>query len=113
LFTLLFPADWLRKHPDPRTFFPTPTEISPRQSYIRQAEAISSWSGTYSRLPGIQSPTLVLTGAEDVISVPENALVLGGRIPGAWVIQVSGGGHGMMYQFPDEFDRIVNFFLES
>ena len=113
LFPLLFPSDWLRKHPDPRTFFPIPTEISPGESYIRQAEAISSWNGTYSRLPGIRSPTLVLTGVEDVISVPENAFILAERIPGTWVIQVPGGGHGMMYQFPDEFDRIVTFFLNS
>lgn len=113
LFTLLFPPGWLREHPDPRTYFPVPTESSPAESYVRQIEAISTWNGTYSRLPGIRSPTLVLTGADDVISVPENAFVIGGRIPGAWVIQVPGGGHGMMYQFPGTFEQIVTFFLDS
>ena len=110
-FSLLFPAEWLRGHPDSLAYFPIPTESSPAESYVRQVEAISSWNGTYSRLPGIRSPTLVLTGADDVISVPGNAFVIGGRIPGAWVIQVPGGGHGMMYQFPEQFERIVNFFL--
>jgi pimeloyl-ACP methyl ester carboxylesterase len=113
LFSLLFPAAWLREHPDSRTYFPIPTETSPTESYVRQVEAISSWNGTYSRLPGIMSPTLVLNGAEDVISVPENAFVIGGRVPGAWVIQVPGGGHGMMYQYPEQFGRIVTFFLDS
>jgi len=112
-FTLLFPAAWLRGHQDPMAYFPVPTESSPAKSYVRQIEAISTWNGTYSRLPGIRSPTLVLTGADDVISVPENAFLIGGRIPGAWVIQVPGGGHGMMYQFPEQFERIVNFFLAS
>ncbi len=112
LFTLLFPAAWLRDHPDPRTYFPVPTETSSPESYVRQAEAIGSWNGTYSRLPGIRSPALVLTGTEDVISVPANAFIIGGRIPGAWVIQVPGGGHGMMYQYPDLFERIVTFFLD-
>jgi pimeloyl-ACP methyl ester carboxylesterase len=113
LFSLLFPPVWLRDHPDSRTYFPVPTEISPPESYARQAEAIGSWKGTYSRLPGIRSPTLVLTGTEDVISVPANAFVIGGRIPGAWVIQVPGGGHGMMYQYPEQFQRVVSFFLDS
>ncbi len=113
LFSVLFPAGWLREHPDPRTYFPTPTESSPAESYARQVDAISSWNGTYFRLPGIRSPTLVLTGTEDVISVPENAFVIGGRVPGAWVIQVPGGGHGMMYQYPEQFGRIVTFFLET
>ncbi|MEI7433486.1 MAG: alpha/beta hydrolase [Methanomicrobiales archaeon] len=113
LFSLLFPAAWIRGHPNPMTYFPFPTETSPAESYDRQIEAISSWNGTYSRLPGIMSPTLVLAGAGDVISVPENAFVIGGRIPGAWVIQVPGGGHGMMYQYPEQFGRIVTFFLDS
>jgi pimeloyl-ACP methyl ester carboxylesterase len=113
LFSLLFPAEWLRGHPNPMTYFPVPTETSPAISYDRQIEAISSWNGTYSRLPDIRSPTLVLTGADDVISVPENAFVIGGRIPGAWVIQVPGGGHGMMYQYPEKFERIVTFFLDT
>jgi pimeloyl-ACP methyl ester carboxylesterase len=113
LFSLLFPATWLREHPDSRTYFPIPTETSPTESYIRQAEAIGSWNGTYSRLPDIRSPTLVLNGAEDVINIPANAFIIGGRIPGAWVIQLPGGGHGMMYQYPEQFGRIVTFFLEQ
>jgi pimeloyl-ACP methyl ester carboxylesterase len=113
LFPLLFPAGWLRDHPDPATYFPVPTELAPPESYARQGGAIASWNGTYSRLPGIRSPTLALTGTEDVISVPANAFVLGERIPGAWIIQVPGGGHGMMYQYPGEFERIVTFFLDE
>jgi pimeloyl-ACP methyl ester carboxylesterase len=113
LFSLLFPAAWLRENPDPLTYFPVPNETSPPESYVRQAEAIGSWNGTYSRLPEIRSPTLILTGTEDVISVPANACIIGGRIPGAWVIQVPGGGHGMMYQYPGQFERIVTFFLDS
>lgn len=113
LFSLLFPASWLRAHPDSRAYFPIPTETSPPESYVRQADAMASWNGTFSRLPDIRSPTLVLTGTEDVISVPANAFVIGGRIPVSWVIQVPGGGHGMMYQFPEQFGRVVTFFLEQ
>lgn len=113
LFSVLFPASWLSAHPDPRAYFPVPVETAPPESYTRQADAIASWNGTFSRLPGIRAPTLVLAGTEDVISVPANAFVIGGRIPGAWVIQVPGGGHGMMYQFPGQFSRTVTFFLDG
>ena len=113
LFRLLFPAGWVRDHPDPRAYFPIPIETSPPESIARQAEAIGSWNGTCTRLPEIRSPTLVLAGTEDVISVPMNAFLIGGRIPGAWIIQIPGGGHGMMYQYPDRFEQIVTFFLDS
>lgn len=112
LFSLLFPVTWLRDHPDSGAYFPVPAETSPAESYIRQVQAISSWNGTYFRLPGIQVRTMVITGTDDVISVPENAFIIGRRIPGAWVVQVPGGGHGMMYQYPEQFGRIVKFFLD-
>lgn len=111
LFSLLFPAEWLRDHPNPLAYFPIPTETSPAESYVRQVDAISMWNGSYSRLHGIRSPAMVITGTKDVISVPANAFIIGERIPGAWVIQVPGGGHGMMYQYPEQFGRVINFFL--
>jgi len=34
-------------------------------------------------------------------------------IPGAWLVQLKDGGHGVMYQYPKKFSRIVLTFLES
>jgi pimeloyl-ACP methyl ester carboxylesterase len=35
------------------------------------------------------------------------------RIPGAWLVQIKGGGHGLMYQYPEQFSNIVETFLEN
>jgi pimeloyl-ACP methyl ester carboxylesterase len=34
-------------------------------------------------------------------------------IPGAWFVQINGGGHGLMYQYPEQFSSIVQTFLQN
>ena len=33
------------------------------------------------------------------------------KIPGAWLVQIKGGGHGVMFQYPEEFTAILETFL--
>jgi hypothetical protein len=47
------------------------------------------------------------------VTPPANSMVLTQKIPGAWLVQIKGGGHGLMYQYPDKFSRIVLTFLET
>ena len=42
-----------------------------------------------------------------------DSLTLAERIPGSWLIQIRDAGHGLMYQHPDEFNRVLMTFLES
>lgn len=35
------------------------------------------------------------------------------KIPAAWLVQIKGAGHGLIYQYPDKFGRIVLTFLET
>jgi len=56
---------------------------------------------------------LIITGTDDVTSPPANSLILAQKIPGAWFVQIQGGGHGAMYQYPDTFSRILLTFLET
>ena len=35
------------------------------------------------------------------------------RIPGSWLIRIRDAGHGLMYQHPDEFNRVLMTFLED
>ena len=44
---------------------------------------------------------------------PASSLILAQKIPGAWLVQITGGGHGLMYQYPDKVSRIVLTFLET
>ena len=43
----------------------------------------------------------------------ENALILAGKIPGAWLVQIKDAGHAVMNQYPDEIGTILNTFLST
>ena len=79
----------------------------------RQAEAVRDWNGTCARLPDIDKPTLVVTGTDDIIILPENARVLSELIPGAQLVQFEGGHHGLVLQYPRELARIIADFLSD
>lgn len=111
MFSVLFPSGWLAEH-DPWDYCPEIHETTPAAHIVRQSEAFFAWQGTYDRLPGIRCPTLVITGTDDVIIPPENAFILAGRIPAAWLVQIPGGGHGIAYQFPELFSKAVLMFLD-
>jgi len=110
---VLFPEEWLKGHPDIRKYFPFPKERSSVENVNRQARAMFEWQGSYSRLGQIKQPTLLIAGTEDVIPPPINSFIIGEKIPGAWVAQIKGGGHGAIYQHPEEFLKIVLMFLED
>ena len=40
-----------------------------------------------------------------------NALVIAGKIPGAWLVQIKDAGHAVMDQYPDEISKILQTFL--
>ena len=111
LFGVLFPPAWLKENPDPSKYFPKVTETSPAGNVLRQDSAILAWNGTYSRLPAIQQPLLLIAGEQDVISPPGNSLLIAGQVPQSWVVRIRGGGHGLMYQYPDEVAALVLTFL--
>jgi len=83
LFGLLFPPKWLEEHPDPRTYFPMPTETSSPENTERQYKAMDNWTGSHSRLPQITQDTLLITGTDDVLTPPQNSFIIAERIPGA------------------------------
>jgi pimeloyl-ACP methyl ester carboxylesterase len=33
------------------------------------------------------------------------------KIPGAWLVQIKGGGHGVMFQYPQQFIVVLETFL--
>jgi len=111
MFTILFPHSWLATH-DPFSYCPEVYETTREEIVARQASAFSGWTGSFFRLGDIHSPTLVITGTEDVIIPPANSRLLSGRIPGAQLVEIPGAGHGLMYQFPDRFSDCVLAFLE-
>jgi len=41
-----------------------------------------------------------------------NSLMIVDKIPAAWLVQIRDEGHGLMNQYPDQFNKIVLPFLE-
>jgi pimeloyl-ACP methyl ester carboxylesterase len=72
-----------------------------------------NWSGVCSQLSKISVPTLVLTGSEDVSVPAANSLIIVQKISASWLVQINGAGHELMYQYPTQFSKIVNTFLEN
>jgi len=117
LVPLLFPAPWLAKKSNvaylKKTLGASPQERSPSDNAMKQGLAIARWGGSYDRLPAITSPTLLVTGTEDIIIPPGNSGIIASRLSGAWTSYLRGGGHAVMFQYPREFARILLGFLAS
>ena len=108
----LFPKEWIREHADyiHKDIGVSMDKISKRSLQL-QFEANSKWAGTCNRLSAITRPTLVITGSEDITSPPVNSLRIAENIPGAWLVQIKGGGHGVMYHYPQQFASILETFF--
>lgn len=108
---LLFPSEWLEANPNYLNYFSIPKETAFPETAQKQTEAIVNWNGTCDVLSKITQPPLIVTGTKDVIVPPANSMILVEHISAAWLVQIRDGGHGLMYQYPDEFSRIVLTFL--
>jgi pimeloyl-ACP methyl ester carboxylesterase len=116
ILSVTFPLEWVKSHPN-RTI-PESKEIVTSKTLKQQFDLnegwlATNWSGVCGQLTKISKPTLVITGTEDVAVPAANSLILAQKIPGAWLVQIKGGGHGLMYQYPEQFDKIVKTFLET
>jgi pimeloyl-ACP methyl ester carboxylesterase len=72
-----------------------------------------SLTGTCNALSNITEPTLVIVGTDDMWTPAVNSLMIVEKIPAAWLVQIRDAGHGLMYQYPEQFSKIVRTFLET
>jgi pimeloyl-ACP methyl ester carboxylesterase len=110
---LLFPDHWRNSNPNFIQELPKSSEVAPIETLKLQTQAIINWTGTCDRLGSITQPALVLVGTDDVLTVPANSILMAEKIPGSWLVQIKGGGHAMMIQYPGKFTNIVDTFLHS
>ena len=115
-------AGWIRLHPESienipegQDFFAT---ISPEaqegQANIGLRWEATNWNGVCDELAKVAKPTLVITGTDDNDYEPhENSLVIAGKVPGAWLVQIENAGHAVMDQYPDEISKILQTFLTT
>lgn len=112
--SLMVPGSWLADHPSFRKGFlsqPMSVYVKNIPSIRKQIQSITSWEGTWNRIGSISNETLVITGDEDAVFPLENSRMLYDRIPKSELEVIRGGGHGLIYQYPELFSNIVKDFL--
>jgi pimeloyl-ACP methyl ester carboxylesterase len=113
LLPLLFPEEWRNENPTYLEDIPKTTETILNETLDQHIEGILNWAGTCNKLTNISQPTLVIVGTEDIFTPAANSLQITEQISGAWLVQMKGGGHGLMYQYSEQFSKIVETFLEN
>ncbi len=108
---MMFSKEWIKQVPKYSDYLPVSNESTAASSIERQWNAILNWGGACSRIHLITQPTLVIGGTSDALTLPANFVLLTERIQGAWLIQIAGGGHGLMYQYPDALSQSILLFL--
>ncbi|MGH7840905.1 MAG: alpha/beta fold hydrolase [Candidatus Binataceae bacterium] len=88
------------------------TNPTPVFAYKRHLDA-SYGLKTYNRLPEIRTPTLVITGSEDVLIPAHNSEILAERIPGARLHIIPNVGHAFFNEAPAEFLKVFVPFLQA
>lgn len=63
-------------------------------------------------LPGATTPTLVLAGAEDVLTPVAQSVEMAALLPNAVLQVLPRGGHGMVVEYPDDTLAAITAFLD-
>lgn len=109
---LLLTESFRTTHPDPLTWFVDYGEVVDPGAVQVQFHAFRSWEGVSADLPAIRARTLIITGDQDIVIPPENAVIIADAIPDATLIIREGQGHGMIFTEPEEIAGIIADFLD-
>jgi len=82
------------------------------ETFLKQTGAVYTHN-TLDRLNLIKAETLILTGVEDKLVMPECSDILAEKISGSKLEKIDNAGHGMHFEMPDTFNKIVMDFLSA
>ena len=88
---------------------PWPTSLA---GFEAQAAGLRVYA-SQPHLPEADTPTLVLTGAEDVLTPVAQAVEMAALLPRGTLQVLPRGGHGMVLEYPDDTVRALIGFLAS
>jgi len=74
---------------------------APPHTSLRHLMAVQRFN-TYGRLGLVTAPSLIVTGADDLIVPPANSILLAARIPRASLSMLDGTGHGFFWEASEE-----------
>lgn len=81
------------------------------ENFMRQLQAIMTWQGTFSRLPNITAPTLVLHGKNDRLIPCANGRILADAIPNAELVELEDSSHIYPTDQPEKSVGVILDFL--
>ncbi len=82
----------------------------PQDAYERHVRAVLS-ANTESRLKQIPAPTLILAGADDILTPLRFQTLMAREIPDNRLCIVEGAGHGMIWSHPERVVEEIGAFL--
>jgi len=88
-------------------------EIAPVEGIVGALEAMMARPDSTPLLAGIDVPTLVVVGAEDVLTPEAEARRLHAGIAGSRLEVIAGAGHTSSFERPAAFNHVVSEFLAS
>ncbi|WP_394830401.1 alpha/beta hydrolase [Pendulispora rubella] len=112
LASVLVSAELIEKEPQRFTDWVSRSEPATAKMTALQMAAIVR-HGTESRLPKLDVPTLVITGAEDRLIPPENSRKLARLIPGAKLVELGATGHCFPLERTDATVAELTRFFEA
>jgi pimeloyl-ACP methyl ester carboxylesterase len=83
----------------------------PAFALMRRMQALRGHD-TAERLKSIEIPTMIMTGQEDRLVVPDNARMIAEHIPNAMLKELP-GGHVFFMEHPAEFNSLVIDFIKA
>lgn len=114
--------EWIRMHPesienipDGRDLFAIVSPHTVKQQFdVGMEWEATNWNGACDDLAKMAKPTLVITGTDDHAYMPHvNSLIIAGKIPGAWLVQIKDAGHAVTSQYPEKINRTLQTFLST
>ena len=85
----------------------------PTHTFVAQVRAILAATDELAdELQGIDVPTLVVVGNQDILTPRGDSEELADRIPGAELVVISGAAHGFMIEHASTFNKILKEFLQ-
>jgi len=116
LISILFPENWFKNHPESKEYFAHVHEPLNHKTIVLQDKAITKWlsknGGAAGHLYQFKMPVLIISGDVDAVVLYKNSENLFDSIPNSSLIKIKNGGHGLMYQYPNELANYIIAFVE-
>ena len=121
LLSIPMGSAWMELHPNFLQAVPAAKDLSAgippntikQQNHISQNWLATNWTGGCDELTKVSNPTLIITGTYDNNVPTANSLIIAGKIPGAWLVQIKDAGHALFVQYPDKVNRVLQTFLST